>query len=109
MEAVLERETLALAFGEQEFSDIELLPLSFFTLGEYNPIQSTHVIFVLCAVIVIGGYKSVGEIKDTQPSQTCSGGFIKTQLYATCCCFFAIGEYILILSNRGRFRLSSIF
>ena len=34
--------------------------------------------------------------KDTQPSQTCSGGFIKTQLYAICCCFFAIGEYILI-------------
>jgi hypothetical protein len=31
--------------------------------------------------------------KDTQPSQTCSGGFIKTQLYAICCCFFAIGEY----------------
>ena len=31
--------------------------------------------------------------KDTQPSQTCSRGFIKTQLYATCCYFFAIGEY----------------
>ena len=30
-----------------------------------------------------------------QPSQTCSGGFIKTQLYAICCCFFAIGEYNL--------------
>jgi hypothetical protein len=24
------------------------------------------------------------------------GGFIKTQLYAICCCFFAIGEYNLI-------------
>jgi len=34
--------------------------------------------------------------KDTQPSQTCSGGFIKTQLYAICCCYFAIGEYNLI-------------
>jgi hypothetical protein len=34
--------------------------------------------------------------KDPQPSQTCSGGFIKTQLYAFCCCFFAIGEYNLI-------------
>ena len=34
--------------------------------------------------------------KDTQPRQTCSGGFIKTQLYAICCCFFAIGEYNLI-------------
>jgi hypothetical protein len=22
-----------------------------------------------------------------------SGGLIKTQLYAVCCCFFAIGEY----------------
>ena len=34
--------------------------------------------------------------KDTQPSQTSSGGFIKTQLYAICCRFFAIGEYIII-------------
>ena len=34
--------------------------------------------------------------KDTQPRQTCSGGFIKTQLYVICCCFFAIGEYDLI-------------
>ena len=34
--------------------------------------------------------------KDTQPSQTCSGGFTKTQLYAVCCCFFAIGECNLI-------------
>jgi len=33
---------------------------------------------------------------DAQPSQTCSGGFIKTQLYAICCYFFAIGEYNLI-------------
>jgi len=32
----------------------------------------------------------------TQPSQTCSGGFIKTKLYAICCCFFAIGESNLI-------------
>jgi hypothetical protein len=30
--------------------------------------------------------------KDTQPSQTCSGGFIKTQLCAICCCFFSVGE-----------------
>ena len=34
--------------------------------------------------------------RDTQPNQTCSGGFIKTQPYAICCCFFAIGEYNLI-------------
>jgi hypothetical protein len=34
--------------------------------------------------------------KDTQPSQTCSGGFVKTQLYAICRCFFAIGECNLI-------------
>jgi len=34
--------------------------------------------------------------KDTQPSQACSGGFIKTQLYAICCCLFAIEEYNLI-------------
>jgi hypothetical protein len=34
--------------------------------------------------------------KDTQLSQTGSGGFIKTQLYAICCCFFSIGEYNLI-------------
>ena len=34
--------------------------------------------------------------KDTQPSQTCSGGFIKTQLCAICWCFFAIKEYIPI-------------
>jgi len=34
--------------------------------------------------------------KDTQPSQTCSGGYIKTQLYTVCCCFFAVGEYSLI-------------
>ena len=27
--------------------------------------------------------------KGTQPCQTCSGGFIKTQLYASCCCFFS--------------------
>ena len=37
--------------------------------------------------------------KDTQPSQTCSGGFIKTQLRAIRCCFFAIGEYNLIKFN----------
>jgi len=34
--------------------------------------------------------------KGTQPSQTCSEGFIKTQPYAICCCFFPIGEYNLI-------------
>ena len=37
--------------------------------------------------------------KDTQPSQTCPGGLIKTHLCAICCCFFAIGEYNLIQSN----------
>ena len=37
--------------------------------------------------------------KDIQPSQTCSGGFIKTQLRAIRCCFFAIGEYNLIKFN----------
>ena len=34
--------------------------------------------------------------KDAQPIQTCSGGFIKTQLHAIRCCFFAIGEHNLI-------------
>jgi len=34
--------------------------------------------------------------KGTQPSQTCSGVFIKTQLCAIYCCFFAIGEYNII-------------
>jgi len=28
-----------------------------------------------------------------------AGGFIKTKLYAICCCFFSIGEYNLISSN----------
>ena len=37
--------------------------------------------------------------KGTQPSQTGSEGFIKTQPYAICCCFFAIGECNLINSN----------
>ena len=30
--------------------------------------------------------------KDTQSSQTRSEEFIKTQLYALCCCFYAIGD-----------------
>ena len=34
--------------------------------------------------------------KDTQPSQTCSGGFIRINFYAICFCFFAIREYNLI-------------
>jgi len=41
-------------------------------------------------------FKEILLLYNTQPSQTCSGGFIKTQLYAICCCFFAIGEYNLI-------------
>ena len=49
--------------------------------------------------LILQVHESKGEHcitqKDTQPSQTCTGGFIKTQLYAICCCFFAIGEYIL--------------
>ena len=32
-------------------------------------------------------------------TDACSGGLIKTQLYAACCCFFAIGEYNPIQSN----------
>jgi len=32
-------------------------------------------------------------------AQTCFGGFIKTQLYATFCCFFIFGEYARILVN----------
>ena len=31
--------------------------------------------------------------KESQPSQTCSGGFINAQLYVIRCCLFAIGEY----------------
>jgi hypothetical protein len=42
-----------------------------------------------------GRHISIFTQKDTQPSQTCSGGFIKTQLEAIGCCFFAIRSIIL--------------
>jgi hypothetical protein len=48
----------------------------------------------------LGGFIELPPISDTQPSQTCSGGFIKTELYAACCCFFAIEEYNQIKSNQ---------
>ena len=34
----------------------------------------------------------ISSQKDTQPSQTCSGGFNNTQLSAICYCFFATGR-----------------
>ena len=59
-----------------------------------------------CAIWMLWGYTAAsvtGSItlfevkKDTQPSQTYSGVFNKTQLCATYCCFFTTGEYNQIL------------
>ena len=48
--------------------------------------------------------------QDTQPSQTCSGGFIIAQLFfAICWCFFATGEYNLIDLGLGSSRKKIAF
>jgi hypothetical protein len=96
-------------------SESELfLPLSFFALGEYRLdwIILPNRNLCLLPKLIYRVHESKDEYciaqKDTQPSQTCSGGFIKTQLYAICCCFFAIGEYNLIQSYRKETTTNSI-